>query len=235
MNKVLVGLFISLMLSSCNAKYEIDGDTTLNAMEGRMVYLQVIAENDLISLDSCVVKEGKFAFRGDLDTPAMGCLYINDENLVPMVLESGKTRVSLQGGLPIVKGSSLNNKLHCFLQERDKLDRLLIDLSRKETQMIMDGEDYDAIQIRLSEEVRRIVKEDEQLVKSFIQSNYNNVLGPGAFMMLTSSFRYPISTPQIEEIMSKATSYFKENENVQEFMKAAEDKMNATCVKQPNR
>ena len=44
-------------------------------------------------------------------------------------------------------------------------------------------------------------------------------------MILTSGYPYPILTPQIEEIMSKATPYFKNNAYVQRYMQAAHENM----------
>lgn len=46
-------------------------------------------------------------------------------------------------------------------------------------------------------------------VKEFISTNYDNVLGPGVFMMLCSSMPYPIMTPQIDEIISNAPLHSK--------------------------
>ena len=66
---------------------------------------------------------------------------------------------------------------------------------------------------------------NDALVTNFIKSNYNNVLGPGIFMILTSSFRQPILNPQIEAIISQAPPYFLSNQYVQEYIKAAEKNM----------
>ena len=56
----------------------------------------------------------------------------------------------------------------------------------------------------------------------FITENFDNVLGPGIFMMMTSSFQYPELTPWIEDIMSKATDNFKNDPYVKEYMEAAQ-------------
>ena len=44
-------------------------------------------------------------------------------------------------------------------------------------------------------------------------------------MIITSTFPYPVLTPQIEEIMTKATPYFKNNAYVRNYMKAARENM----------
>ena len=60
---------------------------------------------------------------------------------------------------------------------------------------------------------------------SFIVENFDNVLGPGVFMMITSGFNVPVLTPQIEDIMSKATEKFKNDPYVKEYYQVATENM----------
>jgi hypothetical protein len=57
----------------------------------------------------------------------------------------------------------------------------------------------------------------------FILDNLDNVLGPCAFQMLTAGFQYPVLTPQIEEIMGKASEKFKNDPYVRQYYKDAKD------------
>ena len=65
----------------------------------------------------------------------------------------------------------------------------------------------------------------DSLETQFIISNFDNVLGPYAFRMLTAEYQYPMLTPQIEEIMSKATPKFKGDFYVSEYYRAAREIM----------
>jgi hypothetical protein len=50
-------------------------------------------------------------------------------------------------------------------------------------------------------------------------------------MMITSQYRYPVLTPQIEEIMSKATDHFKNDPYVRDYYQTAQEneaRMNGT-------
>ena len=58
---------------------------------------------------------------------------------------------------------------------------------------------------------------------NFIVENFDNVLGPGVFMMMTGSYPYPVLTPQIEDIMSKATKKFKEDPYVKAYYQTANE------------
>ena len=77
----------------------------------------------------------------------------------------------------------------------------------------LEGEDEESINEVLSLEAARIAQQEDSLVTHFIIDNFDNVLGPGVFMMMTGSYPYPVLTPQIEDIMSKATKKFK-SENI---------------------
>ena len=57
----------------------------------------------------------------------------------------------------------------------------------------------------------------------FVVNNFDNVLGPGVFMMITSQYRFPVLTPQIEDIMSKATEKFKNDPYVKDYYKTAQE------------
>ena len=64
-----------------------------------------------------------------------------------------------------------------------------------------------------------------KLVKTFIQDNYENVLGPGVFLMLCNGFPYPLMTPLIEEIVDDAPDSFKNHHLVKEYVEAARANM----------
>ena len=67
--------------------------------------------------------------------------------------------------------------------------------------------------------------ERDRLITSFITKNYDNVLGAGVFMLLTSNFPYPILNPQIETVLGMGTPYFLENAYVKEYVKIATENM----------
>ena len=82
--------------------------------------------------------------------------------------------------------------------------------------MLLEGIDELTIRQHIDAEAAVIMKQEDSLVTNFIIDNFDNVLGPGVFMMITSGFRYPILTPQIEDIMSKATEKFKNDPYVKD-------------------
>jgi hypothetical protein len=97
------------------------------------------------------------------------------------------------------------------------------ELSHRQSQMLLDGIDEQEIDERLSAEANAIAAEEDELVTKFVVNNFDNVLGPGVFMMITSQYRFPVLTPQIEDIMSKATEKFKNDPYVKDYYKTAQE------------
>ena len=99
----------------------------------------------------------------------------------------------------------------------------MAELSHRQSQMLLDGVDEDMIDRQLNKEAMEIAAEEDKLVTTFIVNNFDNVLGPGVFMMVTSQYRYPTLTPQIEDIMSKATEKFKNDPYVHDYYQTAQE------------
>ena len=91
--------------------------------------------------------------------------------------------------------------------------------------MIMDGKDPNEIHHVIMTEREKLAAEMNDLAKQFIKKNYDNVLGPGVFIMLCSNFPYPVMTPLIEEIIEEAPDRFKNNSLVKDYVTVARSNM----------
>jgi hypothetical protein len=96
------------------------------------------------------------------------------------------------------------------------------ELGHKQNQMILDGIDENIIMEEVGREADKLAAEREQLMTKAVTDNFNNVLGPYFFEMLTSIYRYPVLTPQIEFIMSKASAKFKCDPYVRDYYETAQ-------------
>ena len=217
MNKLITILCAVLALCcSCAETFNVQGISSLSRLDGNKLYLKAIKDNELTSIDSCDV-----SFTGTLDTVRMANLFMDDQSVLPVVLESGVINIKIDQAKQVVSGTPLNEKLYAFLDKHRQLDNRMNELNHRQSQMMLDGIDEDTIQARLSAEAEQIIKEEDRLVTDFIVNNFDNVLGPGVFMMITSAFQYPVLTPQIEDIMSKATDKFKNDPYVKDYYKTA--------------
>ncbi len=214
------------VLTGCTSSYNIEGTSSISTLDGRMLFLKVVKNNELKNIDSCDVVHGKFHFSGVLDSTRMASLYMDDESVMPVVLEGGDIVIKIDNTQQNVAGTPLNEKLYKFIDKHNQLDNQMNELSHKQSQMIMNGGNLDNINMKLSNEASYIASQEDKLVTSFIVDNFDNVLGPGVFMMITSSYQYPILNPWIEDIMTKATDKFKKDPYVKDYYQTAQENQN---------
>ena len=223
MNKILYLIALVLTLSSCAKSYNVKGVSSVSALDGSKLYLKAVKNGEMKTIDSCDVVHGEFHFTGLLDTICMASLYMDDESIMPLVLEEGNIVIKIGDATQGVSGTPMNDSLYQFIDRHSQLSNSMTELTHRQSQMLLDGIDEDTIDEQLSTEAAQIAKEEDQLVTGFIVRNFDNVLGPGIFMMVTSQYRYPMLTPQIEDIMSKATAKFKNDPYVRDYYQTAQE------------
>ena len=220
MKNIIYYLFIVSALTSCAESYTIQGSSSLALLDGSKLYLKVMDGRDLKPLDSCDVVHGKFRFAGLLDTTQMAALFMDEKSIMPIVVERGDIRVRIEDMQQKVSGSPLNDVLYDFLDRHNQLNNDMIELGHRESRMLLDGIDEDAISEEISKEAALIAQREDSLVTNFVVDNFDNVLGPFIFIQMTSS------VPQVEHIWSKAPDSFKCQANVSDFYQHVTSTMN---------
>lgn len=223
MNKILYLVAVLAALTSCSTSYHVEGSSSISSLDGSKLYLKAVQNQELRNLDSCDVVHGKFRFSGVLDTVRIASLFMDDESLMPIVLEEGEINIQIDRAKQTVSGTMLNDSLYRFIDRHNQLDNRMNELGHKQNQMILEGIDEDQIIQEVQAEANEIAQEREQLMTNSIIENFDNALGPYLFEMLTSVYRYPILTPQIEYIMSKAPKKFKNDPYVNEYYTTAQE------------
>ena len=221
MRRIVYALIIACTLVSCAESYSVQGSSSVSALDGSKLYLKAIKDNELKNIDSCEVVHGQFRFAGLLDTVRMANLFMDEQSIMPVVLEKGEISIKIDNASQTVGGTPLNEKLYQFIDLHNQLDNQMEELAHKQSQMLLDGIEEEVINIQLNNEAAEIARREDSLVTNFIVDNFDNVLGPSIFMMITSGYRYPILTPQIEDIMSKATPKFKNDPYVKDYYQVA--------------
>lgn len=224
-NKILPILFLLPFMASCTHTYKIEGTSSVNSLDGKKLYLKTLQDGELVKIDSAEVIHGLFSMKGKMDSVQMVTLYMDDESIMPIVLERGKITVTISNMEIKAEGTPLNVALYEFIRKRNDLEVSIGELEQKETRMVMDGADYEEIHRELVSEGDSLVNEMNKYVKKFISDNYENVLGPNVFIMLCNSLPYPVMTPQIDDIIKDAPYSFKDNKMVKEYLKKAKENM----------
>ena len=232
MSRILYALLAFATLTSCANYYNIQGSSNVSILDGRMLYLKVYNDGELKNVDSCEVIHGQFHFQGTVDSAKMTTLFMDDKSVMPVVLESGDITVKIDNTQLSATGTALNEKLFKFIDEYNRLDNQVVDLGHKQSQAIMDGEDENEVNERLNKEALEIAQKKDELQTSFIEENFDNVLGPGVFFIITAGYPYPELSPWIEALMSKATDNFKNDSYVKDYYEKAKQNeaiMNGTA------
>lgn len=226
MNKILYAILLTAACASCSKSFNIQGTSNISMLDGRMLYLKAVKNGELKNIDSCEVVHGQFKFAGATDSTGMATIFMDDESVMPIVLEEGNISIQLNNTKQSCSGTDLNDRLFSFIEKYNALQSRYSDLSHRENQAIMDGADMDATYKQLTADAERIAAEEDKLITGFICDNFDNVLGPGVFMMVTSSYQYPELTPWIDDIWSKASDAFKNDSYVKQYMEAAQRNQN---------
>lgn len=223
--KTVFALVVSVLLSSCASEYLIEGNSSVSRLDGRMLFMKIPSGDEMISVDSAEVVHGLFRMQGEVDTPKVAALYMDEQSIMPLVMEQGNIQIQIDNARIIVSGTPLNDKLYEFVRQKNSLDDRAYEVERMESRLIMDGMPSDEVEAEITKQRDMLGKELDELVKSFIQENYENVLGPGIFIMLCNGFPYPLVTPLIEEIVEGAPDVFVNHPSVKAYMEAARENM----------
>lgn len=233
MIRTLLALISFVSLTSCTGSYNIEGTSNIPTLDGRMLFLKVYEGEELKNIDSCDIVHGKFHFTGSLDSSRIATLFMDDESLMPVVLENGDIKVKIDNAQPRIGGTPLNDKLFSFIEKYNRLENEVGELGHLQSQAIMNGHDINEVNAHLAEKAEQIAEREDKLITSFIVENFDNVLGPGVFFMITAGNRYPELSPWIEDIMSKATDKFKNDPYVKDYYRKAQENesiMNGTAM-----
>lgn len=225
MGRLYFFLFCAVFFASCSKKYKIEGNTSLSRLDGKMLYIKVPANGQWVKIDSAEVVHGLFEMEGAVDSIVLASLYMDDDCIMPLVIEEGNIDVKIDNAGVTVKGSPLNNRFNDFIIQKNALDDRAYEVEHMESQMIMNGDDPSMIHNEIEKQRTDLSEEMNKLAKKFIQDNYENVLGPGVFIMICNGLPYPILTPAMEEIVNEAPESFRNNTMVKEYLSVARANM----------
>ncbi len=216
---------MALLLSSCATQYDIAGNSSLDEVDGRMLYLRVAGTGSdymVCSLDSCQVEHGRFRFGGDVDSIMLAQVYLGNDLMMPIVIENGPLQVSIDQMGQYVEGGHLNKILYKFLEKREQLENKIWQAENACIRALREGKDNPAnVREKMRRRTNSINKEIEDEEVRFIKDNYDNVLGPGYFIMLCNQQIFPRMTEQFHSIVDDAPQDFLLNPYIHNYLHMA--------------
>ena len=215
MKKLLSILFAGICFFSCtNTKFEING-TADKKMDGTTVFLKQRINRVWTSMDSVVVKDGKFAFNGVADTAKIA--YISfvfpAKNKVrqAFILENGKISVAIDTtGILKFSGTKLNDALQVYQNGKNEFNKKaeIVYKAAEDTTLTPEK------QTELNAKIADLEREEVSIDKKFAISNINTLAGTFIF---TNSF-YAMSTVEKESIVRLMNDKTKENQRIKEII-----------------
>lgn len=223
--KSLIALFVALLgFTSCVDQYTIAGSSSVSCFDGRMLYLRVASdEMNLVDVDSCKVIHGRFDFFGNVDSVVLAQLFMENEKVMPVVLEEGNLTVEVDHSGQQVVGGPYNERLYKFLREKSKIEHKQWELDQKFLMMMKEGKSLDEIQQKLGRKSLQLSEKMEDLETKFIIENFDNPLGVGYFILLFGQYPYPVMTDQVKNIIKLAPADFLGNPFVSSYLRKAKD------------
>lgn len=234
MKKLIYLFLITGFLFSCQNKntYTITGTVVDSAFEGTKVYLQEMADKDLVKSDTTVILNGTFAFSGVADTTAIRFIALDEtvnpqvEGKIPVLLEPGKLTVTFDTVITM-KGTKLNEAFSNFRMQQQGVMQKMRALSaqfRSEHEAGTLTEERDA---ELTKEYEDLNNQRIDLSLNFIKGNIGNKFGAYVFQNSSSMFE----PDQLREILALASDEFKSGERVQRVIKRLENMDNVAIGK----
>ncbi len=225
MNRLCPLFFVFLLvLVSCGKKYSIKGSSDVSVIDGKVIYLKSGNEESWKVVDSAEIVHGKFLMKGKLDSVQVVSIFMDGEHYMPMVLENGSIDMEITPTGFNVTGTPLNDRLYAFFHEKNSLDEQLEEAAHIESKLILAGSSPETAHRRSAEKVAEVTAKIRMLTKSFIEDNYDNILGPTVFLMVcASSFPYPLITPELQEIYDNGPASFREFEDLKKYVSKAQE------------
>ncbi|MGP1473441.1 MAG: DUF4369 domain-containing protein [Prevotella intermedia] len=235
MKKILYAFIVLMAFTSCAKSYYIQGSSNISNLDGRKLYLKGGSADTLITIDSCDVVHGEFAFRGTLDSVQIVQVYMDDMNLqFPLVLEEGNIHLKLDNTQLNVSGTPLNDKLNTFWKKFTQLRNQYVEIDHEEGAAIMNGHDEQATDARLIKKALQVYANIDKLFTAFVTENFDNALSPWGFLTRVSYDMTPNAYPVwmndylymnaisqlpswVEFIIAKAPDSFKANSAIKDF------------------
>ncbi len=207
-----------LVLAGCANQYQYMVNGTISKYEGDSVYLKVFANDGLSTLDRGRVMHGKFSFHGAIDSMMFANLFLDNNSLIPFVLEDGDITLRIDENICTAEGTPLNDSLSTFIRQYIRIETEFNTLPQIEAQMLKSGMSVSETREAQLEQLVLLQRKRDELVNNFIRRNYNNVLGPGVFRIMTSEMPQPCLNPLIERITEGAPPCFLNDPYVKEFL-----------------
>lgn len=224
MKRIISFVAASVVLAACSQKagYEIDGTVNSTDLNGKYVFLSEYKDGALQRIDSVVVENGKFAFKGEQATPVYGYISFNASDLnlpenkgrnttgeskafnLPIILENG-SMTAVMDSLSTINGTVLNDAYTEFRKVTKSINDEQFALYSEAMQLRKDSAITPEKDEEFGNRAKAISEKRQSTLVTYIEKNLNNVTGG----MALSNFKKVVNDEMQGSWIEKADSAFK--------------------------
>ena len=164
MYKLYFFLLCAMLCTSCSKKYKIEGTSSVSMLDGKMLFIKIPVGDKLVNIDSAEVIHGLFEMQGKVDSTVLASLYMDDECIMPLVIEPGHIDIQIDNAGSTIKGTPLTDCFNDFVVQKTSLDDRANEVEREERRMIMDGPDVQKMQQDLQKKGDEIKEKLQNLI-----------------------------------------------------------------------
>ena len=175
MKKIIVSICtLVVLLAACTSKssYNVNGSLPDKAFDGRYIYL--INYEDDKKVDSVIITDGKFAFKGSIDTAALYRVDVGQGVFSSFILENAAINIDMTKPYG-AKGTSLNESFVKFIEDSEGLTNN----ARNKIEIIRTDNEIDPVQkqVLLEDVYTSYESQIDSLNTQYFNANKNNALG----------------------------------------------------------
>ena len=221
MNKMMLlaaaGVFA---LASCQEKsgYTIKG-TSEGIKDGEVVYLQDMVDGELVKLDSAVVTQGAFEFKGTPDSVTVSryVTYMKDNlRLLSMVfLENGNIQVHLERGNNKVSGTLCNDAYQQFMDKYIAMNKEMNQIYRTmRTDSTLTDDQLKEMEAQLTQKDSL----NNVMVCETVEANIGNLMG----VQLLATYADAFELDKVKELLGKVPASYTNNPEILQLKERVE-------------
>lgn len=227
--KKLVYLFAAAAFVACseNKGYVVTG-TVEGAADGDTVYLAAVEGRQLVNMDSTVIQNGTFTFKGVQDTAVSRYITYKAEGKeglnIDFFLENGKISINLSEGTNDSATGTLNNDAYQEIRVQvNEINGKMREIYESMSDTTLTDEQREA----KGKEMNDLEEKQMAVVKSGIAKNITNLAG----VTLLKQNYYYMDVNELDPLMPQIPAAFDNDERIIRIKENVE-KMKATAVGQ---
>ncbi|UVD79711.1 DUF4369 domain-containing protein [Myroides albus] len=181
--KKIIGLlsFAALVTACGQSGYQITGSTE-DVEEGTVVYLEKLNldNNQFFAIDSTVVKDNSFVFKG-ATTNAIDQAFIHigeNPGRIPFILEdNNKIKVEHSKEKNLVSGTKYNDEYYSFIAKKDELTKPIVDFraQNEEAYIKAKQENNTAVIEEIKNQDRKLTGAYADWYENYIETNRSSI------------------------------------------------------------